>query len=473
MFFLKTISTFFRYSTSICNIKNCQNEHFDLLLCEKHFDIYITNAEVNKIQSNVYKYNFSKFEFNDKLLYARNYLIHYITGIHIKYIEHFPLESLFLYHYKSANNSESSDFLIQQFIEDFDFEENSELQYLKTKFKVVDSDKPLRAFISKNDNFKVSKYFVAVSYILTVLYILLIAISPEKFKIPKLSFLFPLLILFSMSWTLNERSLKTLKQIFALAYGNKLFKLKKDNEKFIVSTLPKINKINNREEFIWTNGGATIAIISVTIGKIIYENWDKDFIILILIAISGVMFAIITFNAYCASIYRVLTINSIKYLNQNDIKFDFYDLEKAAGIKELKIFLRSSILHVVLNLAMLIFIVLLVQTKVDLHYNFIHSLIILLLLFELYNIYQILKVARRINLQFKTEIRDEISKLNIMKSTLKFRKADVINKLKLNLFFNATFWSKFIWNFILFLTTYLINKYDQEIIEFIKNVYIN
>jgi len=159
MFFLKRIFPLFKYSQKTCNIKDCKKEHYELFLCKNHYDQYISNPKIHSIQSKVYKYNVLKLNLKDKLIYFLNFFIHYTTTIHFYYIEHFPLESLFLFHRKKILNEETKNFTKEQFIKDFDFDENKELQYIKTHFKIDDADKPLQDFISKENNPTNTKIF--------------------------------------------------------------------------------------------------------------------------------------------------------------------------------------------------------------------------------------------------------------------------------------------------------------------------
>ncbi|WP_179005890.1 hypothetical protein [Winogradskyella forsetii] len=474
MFFFKKISTHFKYSIKTCNIKNCKRKHYDLLLCENHYEQYIISPKIHAIQSKVYKYNFLKLNLKDKLIYILNFFIHYTTTIHIFYIEHFPLESLFLFHRNKVLKEENRNYTKEQFIEDFNFDENIELQYLKTLFKTDDADKPLQDFIYKKNNPLVPKYFSIGSFAITIAYILLSAYMPDKFSNSKISVLIFLMLFLSVYWYFNSKSIVNLKNILKLAYDNKLLKKKKKNEKFIRLSLPRINKINNRGELTANNLGFTFGIVLLVIGKSIYENWEKGFFVVSFIFIIGIVLLFSTLNAHLTTQIRMLSHTSITNLSKNKIQFKLYELNELSGINELRLFLRNSLSFLLVNIFMFSFLVFLVLSK---QHNTETILIVvftcLFIFFEFYNIYKILKLSNKIKVQFNAAIKNELSNLDDSTSISKFKKAEFINKLKLNLFVDVKMWFNLLRNFLIFLITYLIYEHDNEIIEFIRNFYSN
>jgi len=135
-----------KYSTEICNVKNCNNKFHKILLCKKHYDRYIIDEKINLIQTNVFNYSIEKKTFSDYLKLFFYSLFHHTFNIHVYYIEHFPLESIFLYHYRKINIKNNEYYELNQFIEDFDYEQNYKVRNLKSLFKTKDSNKRLLEF---------------------------------------------------------------------------------------------------------------------------------------------------------------------------------------------------------------------------------------------------------------------------------------------------------------------------------------
>ena len=473
MFFLKKISSFFKYSSTNCNVKNCTNRHYNLLMCKSHYDTYISDSKIESIQEKVFKYNFNKTTFKEKLIYLLHYLIHYTTAIHVYYIEHFPLESIFLFHYKKVLNGKNQKFTRHQFINDFDFEENVELQYLKTKFNSPDAHKPLEKFIAEDDSINFPKFFMITSFFTIICYFILTTFLPEKFSISKLSFFTLLMFILSIYWYFNSKSLFNLKNIFQMAYENNLFKNKEDNDEFVTTSLPRINKINGKGELTSMQLGLINASILSTFGKMIYENWSNGVLQIFFTLIVGVFLLIIGINTHITSQYRILSHSSIIKLCKYKMQFSLYDLDKSAGITELKKFLRSSLLYLLTSLSIISFLILTtLNNKFTHEIYFILVILVSFLFFEIFNTINIIKLSNQIKIQFNEEINKELSILDKSKTNSKFQKAEFINDLKLNLFLDSRMWLKLLRNFAIFLITFLINKYHEEIIDFIRNIWI-
>jgi len=276
--------------------------------------------------------------------------------------------------------------------------------------------------------------------------------------------------LLSVYWYLNSKSIINLKNILKLAYKNKL--LKKENEKFIQLLLPRINKINNRVELTANNTGYIFGIIILAIGKSLYQNWEKGFFVISFIFVIGIILLISSVNAHITTQFRMLTHTTIKNLCKSKIQFKLYELDKLSGINELRLFLRNCLSFLIVNIFMFSFTLLIMLSKqFDTETILLMTFISLFILLELYNIFTIFKLSNQVKVQFNSEIKNELSNLNESTSNSKFKKAEFINKLKLNLFVDVKMWINLIRNFFIFLITYLIYKYDKEIIEFIRKFY--
>jgi hypothetical protein len=94
----------FKYNLHQCNVENCDKKVEDLLLCKLHHEEYIIDEKSKEIQTNIT--NWAKGDRNIKLrlIFIKYYLLHYIFFLKVYYMEHYPLESIFLYHYKILKN---------------------------------------------------------------------------------------------------------------------------------------------------------------------------------------------------------------------------------------------------------------------------------------------------------------------------------------------------------------------------------
>lgn len=95
----------FNYNSEQCNIPRCDEAQFELLLCESHFNRYITDETTAKIQSLVWRRAKGLWGTKDKLKFTLFWLVHHLTNKRVPLSEHFPCESLFLYHLYSLRQS--------------------------------------------------------------------------------------------------------------------------------------------------------------------------------------------------------------------------------------------------------------------------------------------------------------------------------------------------------------------------------
>src|SRR5882672_9577616 len=87
------------YRVDRCNISGCDREVFDLLLCKTHFDRYITDDTARKIQTAILRAVLGTESAKQMAVRRLMVVAHYLFSAHIPFAEHYPLESLFLYHY--------------------------------------------------------------------------------------------------------------------------------------------------------------------------------------------------------------------------------------------------------------------------------------------------------------------------------------------------------------------------------------
>jgi hypothetical protein len=131
------------YHPTNCNIVGCDEPQNSLFLCKKHEADYLASASARRLQEEVVELLDGRA---DTLLRIRAYLwsrLHYITNVPVPFVEHFPLESLYLHHRRTlldqmaANASSLRDNCnrLHAFIKDFGHPANEtlgDLQWRRT-----------------------------------------------------------------------------------------------------------------------------------------------------------------------------------------------------------------------------------------------------------------------------------------------------------------------------------------------------
>lgn len=106
------------YNKEKCNLSSCSNKQTENLMCGYHNHIYLENKQLKEKINRLERIVNGTSGFKDKFIYYRNFLIHYTTGIHVPYIEHYPLETIFLHHLPEVYKNEESNlnFTVEQFV---------------------------------------------------------------------------------------------------------------------------------------------------------------------------------------------------------------------------------------------------------------------------------------------------------------------------------------------------------------------
>ncbi|MGN0214205.1 MAG: hypothetical protein ACI4AH_05285 [Muribaculaceae bacterium] len=120
-----------KYSTTHCNIKGCHNGIFKYHMCQEHYKQYVCNSIVSTICEEYDNFENDKASLRLKLKRISHFLIHYSFNIPKYFVEHFPLEHVFLGNLEWIKKQKSVDNkFVNTLIADFDYKENENLPVL-------------------------------------------------------------------------------------------------------------------------------------------------------------------------------------------------------------------------------------------------------------------------------------------------------------------------------------------------------
>lgn len=128
-----------RYHPIECNIVGCERSQSSLLLCKAHEAEYVASPATLRLQQEIVALLERRA---GTRLRVRAYLwstLHYVTNLPVPFVEHFPLESLYLYHRRrlfdrmgSKGSNQLDDCArLQTLIRDFGHADNETLEDLK------------------------------------------------------------------------------------------------------------------------------------------------------------------------------------------------------------------------------------------------------------------------------------------------------------------------------------------------------
>lgn len=426
----------YKYSNEKCNINGCQNPHHSLFLCKQHYDEYITDAKILKIQSLIFRLENGTVTFLEGLKVFIYTIIHLLTTIHVYYYEHFPLESLFIYNFnrwKKLSNDK-----INKLINDFNFKENHSLIYLKNIVDHVDANKEVVEFTTKSLNKikNISIYLCSLAIYASIL----IFYKPIN-QIPNFEIYKMFLLVFILGTTIILSGINFYNssiQLLQEGLNDNLYNSKRDNLKFIKDSRLIIDKIKGNDEMRYVQmgnifGSLTIALFILNFKYIIHLSINELIIIipfLISTAIMIVVFAQLFFkNNYLLTIYKKIMIS--------DFKINLYSLNRDAGLSIIKAFIRNLFIYS-------FFLIFLFEYILVKYKNVDTFLIVILLIFLSKNFISFLyvyKISNQLKKQFKISKQEELVKLNKSKSKDRFEKHEFVKNLNLNLFFD---WKPFL-----------------------------
>jgi hypothetical protein len=463
----------FQYNPCTCNIKGCTNQHFSILLCKNHYDQYITDEKIKIIQSNVQKYSFGKQTLKDRTRHLLFFIIHYSTAIHVYYIEHFPLESLFLYHlrdvYKKNGNLNAL-----QYIKDFDYIENESIGSLKSDFKTIDANQNIIQFTSKKGSksriYAFLVIYLAFIVLLFISQLLSLTISYHEI-LSKLPLIFlpciPVIILGT-----NFRN--STNDVIKRAMDNKLYKERADNDSLLMASQKIIQSIRRTEETRAGYIGSMLGVCSVATFIAIKEIWGNisfiellftSFLLILSIILALLLFSIILENR------KVLLI--IRRFHKANYNFNLYALDKNIGINYLKTYLRNLILYNVFTIFTYCFTFYLINKQIGVTIPIVVIIMSSLLVnLNFASFYFIAKLHHILKDQFRNSITAEEILLNDSESSDRFQKYSFIKSLKLDLYFRKEFLIKTITYSIPYLITLIIDNH-VKLILLIKKIIHN
>lgn len=453
------------YKTHICNIKNCEKSQEDFFICKEHLEKYASDPKLNKTLERQKRIITGKSNLKDKFYYKLYYFLHYSTGIHVKYIEHFQNETIFLYNLPLVYKRKNKKFTTEEFISDFDYKENYEIDSLKVKFSKTQYKTPLIEYSeNKVKAFLLKYYLIAfISYISILFTINLL--SGKSFLN---SVFIQLTLVFFLSYFIVKRGVvffNKSKNLIKLALENNLYKYKKDNKNFILESHTTLRKIKSLEENKYIYYGNLFSFFTFCVGYFIYKNYSNDYslassffnipLIIASFFMGFILFSFIWNNRFIIPVVR--------RIRNNTIKFDIYSLKKDYGISILKEFLKTLSNY---NLVIIL-------TFLTLEYFFnlgkTHSVISFIILFLIgwnFSSYIfIFKIQSFLKKQFKLEVEKEKNKLEGSNSKDRFEKHKFLNELKFELFPIKRILLRFFNLIYPFIISYIIMKQDKYIIK--------
>jgi hypothetical protein len=465
------------YKSNTCNIKDCQNPIKDYFLCTEHLEKYVYDEKLIKILQRLTRIINKEATIKDKIHYKLYYFLHYSTGIHVKYIEHFPNETIFLYHLSSIYKEENKKFTTEEFISDFDYKENYEIDSLKVKFSKDKFKEPLVEY----SEIKIKSSLLKFYGLLFIGYLLfLFIVNFFSFQSYLNSTFNELTLVFFLSYFIVKRGVlffNNSKDLIKLAIDNKLYESKLDNNKFIINSHTTLRQIKSLEENKYGYYGLLISSFFISCGYFIYESYNKGYpigsiLLNIPIILTGSFMSVILFSFIWNNRFIIPLVRRIK---NHNIKFRIYDLEKKLGISILKDFLKSLSSY---NLVIILTFFCLQYFLDGVKSNSIIIYIVLFLIGWNFSSYIfIFRIKSFLKKQFKKEIKKEKKTLEKSNSNERFEKYSFINELKFELF---PFKRVLIQSFKLFYPfaiSYIISKHDiyifeliNKIIEFIKEI---
>lgn len=460
----------FNYSNDKCSIKNCSNKHNSLLLCKKHYQRYITDEKIKKIQTNVYRNNFGVKTKRD---YLRNYLygfIHYSTAIHLYYIEHFPLESIFIYHSKSIYKENQQEFTIDEFIKDFNYSENHEINDIKLHFDQKSYADGVKKFTATKEKNKIKNRIYLISF--TIFIIILYASYHYSYQLHNNRNYVALSIIFFLFFSIVKSGLdytETIKSLFEKLLKGKMYVNAIDNEKIIKKSSFLINRLYTRHELRYGIFGIIISNGLIFVVADIYTYWNKSFIYN---AINSTLIICSTFMILI--IYSVMSKNLSSLLitrrfHNAEFNLKLYSLNKESGIKTEKYYFRKLLIYNFFVIITSLFsFYLMMKYKVAFFY---------ILLFSYYvnwnfvSTFFIFKMNFMYSSQFKKLIILEKKKLDESTAKDRFEKFRFLENLKLNFLYDNNSLKAYVKYLIPFIISYIIMKKDNFIFNLLKSIW--
>lgn len=317
------------YKTEDCNIKSCKNRQHDLMLCSLHYNNYIIDKKIKEKLERLKRITDKKASFKDKIIYLLNFTIHYSTGVHVAYIEHFPLETIFIHFQKRIYRHEKFNFSIEQFISNFGYKENRYLDNLKIKFDSISSSQPLHLFVSEKKLKKFTLFYTCLWLIYFFIY-LYVKIANIQISYQHVWDILVITFMIGIGMVHTGISFSTkAKELINICLENKLYRDLSDNKEFIKKSHQDLQQIRTMEENLWIIKGSFFAFLTSLIVETIYNQYHTGIYkisitltLMILASILGLkVFSIMWNNRYIIAM--------IRHFHSRAFKFEIYALDQS------------------------------------------------------------------------------------------------------------------------------------------------
>ncbi len=316
---------------------------YGLLLCLKHYRIYIQSEKTKLIMINLMHDAFCRLTIKSSIRLLYYNFLHYSQIRRVLYVEHFPLETLFHHWFVYGRFLKNKKISPHQFIKDFDYDDNIKIGLLKNHFNTADANEKIINFASSKFGLRsrlgysgalivstaniIGIYYIIGWHLLTKVFVSITAVA---------IILIPVI-------HLGIKVVNELKVIYRTALDNKLYIAKTDNESFIRASKPIINRI------IWNNERYLTLLGCVIVFPlyILKELWftvsgHLPHLLLIVTGITTIIFiAIFTYLVY---VMFFLNTSILRFKNY-PLRLDFLLLDKSAGLNHIRKFWQTYSLY--------------------------------------------------------------------------------------------------------------------------------
>lgn len=454
------------YKRDICNIKGCTNKYHDLLLCKNHFDTYVSDDKIRRIQENLSVLSLGKSNFKLKVKYLLNLIIHYVLLVRVYYIEHYPLETLFLYHFRKKDSDgkyRNKSFYIN-LISDFDYKENYFIDSLKEKYTPNNANSRIKLFSERKRESTSSVLYISLLMVFYMIYFIAIILDMKILFLDMFQKISLVGLLSIPTMYFGTKYLLSSKTILAHVQENKLYKSKDDNKKFLDKSRSITNKLQRTSETKYFLIGAIFSSLFISFfsqassfNQYSFSELAVTFIMILIV----VTLLIILFNLLWINLY---TLRLSRSFENKPIRFDIYDLDKNLGISYLKVYFKNLLLY-----DLFIIITFLIISKLDIYGSNTNRLVFLIVIaylisWNISSIYFLVKNIIILKKQYDNTISLEKEILQQSKASARFTKHEFLEKLNLNIFFKWELFKGFLLGATPFILRFLIENNKDTLI---------
>lgn len=175
-----------KYDSEKCNICNCSNPIFKDGMCKEHYVFYMQEPTVRKLHERFESFGNGTAGFKSKLKLALQFVIHHAINYPMPFIEHFPLEHIYLGELYLLARKKSNTIDIERYrkiIADFDRPENENkammLRLLNSKEPEQTQIKDLQSYLFGKKN-KPSVWFLVLALVGLILMYLCLKFGVEE-----------------------------------------------------------------------------------------------------------------------------------------------------------------------------------------------------------------------------------------------------------------------------------------------------